>query len=405
MVRRWIVAWALVAGLCAGSAMAQDDAPYAPELRNFQVREGYSVSLAADGLKGARFLAFDPLGRLYVSRPRVGDVVCLWTPDANGFYLDREQFVTGKATVQAMSWHDGWMYFATTNAVYRGRDTTGDGKADDVEEVISPGKLPFAGQHWWRSLLVTGDAIYTSIGDSSDCTDELTSSDRQKIWKWNLAGTEKTLFSTGIRNTEKLLMRPGTGELWGCDHGSDMFGRGYGETDSVPITDTNPPDEFNHYEQGKFYGHPFLVGNRVPRPEYRDRKDLIALAERTTVPAWCFGAHWAPNAFCFIDPAINDRTRAFPADHDGDAFVCFHGSWNSTTKVGYQVSRVIFDKDPKLGGKPCGQVTIVSTLQANSEIVLGRPVDCVQAPDGSVLFSDDMNGRVYRIRWVGPKAE
>jgi glucose/arabinose dehydrogenase len=40
---------------------------------------------------------------------------------------------------------------------------------------------------------------------------------------------------------------------------------------------------------------------------------------------------------------------------------------------------------------------IVDTLSPDGK-VLGRPVDCVQAPDGSILFSDDHSDAVYRIR-------
>jgi glucose/arabinose dehydrogenase len=44
---------------------------------------------------------------------------------------------------------------------------------------------------------------------------------------------------------------------------------------------------------------------------------------------------------------------------------------------------------------------IVKTLEAENEVVRARPVDCAQAPDGSILFSADQPGRVYRIRYVG----
>src|SRR5690606_31820323 len=147
----------------------------------------------------------------------------------------------------------------------------------------------------------------------------------------------KMQFCTGLRNTEKLRFRPGTAEIWGCDHGSDWFGRTYGDKEgNQPITDLNPPEELNHLVEGAFYGHPFLVGNRVPRPEFADREDINALAAKTTPPAWPFGAHWAPNGFTFLE---NDY---FP-QHQGDMFVAFHGSWNSQTRRGYCMERVLFD--------------------------------------------------------------
>ena len=132
---------------------------------------------------------------------------------------------------------------------------------------------------WVRSA---GD---TGVGDSGNITDEL-DSERQKIWRFDLDGSNKRLFVSGIRNTEKLRLRPGSNEIWGADHGSDNFGARLGERMGrrQPVTDWNPPDELNHYVEGGFYGHPFIVGDKLPRYEYREREDILDLAARTTPP-------------------------------------------------------------------------------------------------------------------------
>jgi glucose/arabinose dehydrogenase len=161
----------------------------------------------------------------------------------------------------------------------------------------------------------------------------------------------------------------------------------YGENGGKqPITDALPPCEFNHYVAGGFYGHPFVVGNRIPRPEHAKRPDILDQVARTTPPAWCFGAHWAACGFCFL-------TGERFAGHKGDAFAAMHGSWNSSVKVGYRVEHVLFDA---VTGRPYGAQQVVGCLGADGA-VLGRPVDCVEAPDGSVLFSCDSAQRIYRI--------
>jgi glucose/arabinose dehydrogenase len=43
---------------------------------------------------------------------------------------------------------------------------------------------------------------------------------------------------------------------------------------------------------------------------------------------------------------------------------------------------------------------MVNFLKGGTE-VLGRPVDVAQAPDGSLLFSDDFGHKVYRLKYVG----
>lgn len=396
-----MIVWSAVAALVLGgsvlnSAHAASEKPRAAAdetIAKFTVRDGYEVTVAVDELDEARFMAFDDRGTLYVSRPQHGDVVALTDADADGVYEKRATFVSGKKLVHGLCWADGWLWFSQPNSIWRGRDADGDGQADEIVEVIPKGRIQGgAGGHWWRSLLVTGDAIYTSIGDSGNITDE-SRTERQKIYKFNLDGSGKAVFATGIRNNEKLRIRPGTTEIWGADHGSDWFGRELGEEGGAqPVTDFNPPCEFNQYVEGGFYGHPFIVGMRVPRYEYAKRADIVELAAKTIPPEWCFGAHWAPNGWTFLDPAKTRGGAGLPADHAGDVFVAFHGSWNRSSKVGYCVARVLFDN-----GHPYGLLKIVDLL-GPSEKFYGRPVDCEQAADGSVLFSDDSAGRVYRIR-------
>ena len=146
----------------------------------------------------------------------------------------------------------------------------------------------------------------------------------------------------------------------------------------------------NHYVEGGFYGHPFLVGNRQVRYEYMSRPDIVDLAAQTIVPEWCGGAHWASNAMAFY------TAEQFP-DTRGDAFVAYHGSWNRTRKDGYCVTRVLFED-----GHPYGEQAYVKFLA--NEKVLARPVDVVVARDGSLLISDDEGDRIYRLLYVGQRA-
>jgi glucose/arabinose dehydrogenase len=375
----------------------------AKELARMTVREGFKLDVAVGRLDGARFLECSPTGRLFISRPRSEDIVEVEDRDGDGLFETAHQVVDSLPGVHGMCWHDDALWFSTSSAIYK-LSFAADNTPQNVQEIVAD--LPSGGGHWWRSLLVTDDALYTSIGDSGNITDE-SATDRQKIWRFSLSGGDKTLWSSGIRNTEKLRLRPGTTEVWGVDHGSDNFGAELGEDqgEKQPVTDYNPPDELNHYEKGNFYGHPFITGLRMPRYEYMERKDILDLAGRTTPPAWTFGAHWAANSFTFIDPSINDATKAFPADFSGDMIVACRGSWNRTSRAGYQVARVLFDKDRSFGGRPFGLQTLVTTLARNAsggESLLARPVDCLQMPDGSILFSSDAPiGRVYRLQWIG----
>jgi glucose/arabinose dehydrogenase len=369
-------------------AVERVPAGYAANLRGpgvpeFWVRPGFHVDQVAQ-LEEARFMEFDNFGTLYVSQPKRGAIKMLKLSD--GKYVDAGDFVSGSQyrSVHGLHFKDGVMWFTTSGGVYKAKVSEGAKPAASVETILEG--LPNGG-HWWRSIFVVKDGFFTSIGDAGNITD-LRESDREKVWKYSLDGKTKTLWSSGIRNTEKLRYKPGSEELYGCDQGSDNFGGKLKEVQgrNQPVTDYYPPEEFNKYVQGGFYGHPFIVGNRIPRYEYMDRPDILQLANETIPPIWAFGPHWAADGWNFI------QKSKWP-DWDGDAVIAFHGSWNRTIKAGYRIEHLMFDKVIK---EPCGNQLLVSTQGPGGD-VLARPVDVVQAPDGTLLFSEDAGNRIFRL--------
>lgn len=353
----------------------------------FTVRPGYRVSLVAKDLKEARFLTFDDAGTLYVSQPSAGSILALRDTDEDGSFEYVAPYLADKPKVQAMQFKGGWLWFATSRGIFRAQDTDNDGVADEVVDVIPQGELPGDTGHWFRSLLVTDDAIYTSVGDTANISDE-TDTERQKIWRFDHKGGSKTLFATGVRNAEELQLRPGTDEIWGVEHGSDEFGAHLGESkELLPVTSLYPPEEVNRYVEGGFYGHPFIVGHGLPRHEFSKRKDILQLAAKAEPPEFALGAHWAPNGWTFL-------TKDAMPGHKGDAFIACHGSWNSQRKVGYRVERLLFDA---WTGKPYGSQMIVGCLAPDGQEVLGRPCDVAESPDGALFFTCDLTQRVYRL--------
>ena len=378
-----------------GCISAQDKAPKVNP--GIWVRPGYQLTVAVNSDLRARHMALGPDGTLYYTTTPDKVIIAAKDKDGDGYYETLTHFYESENTVYGVFWYDGYLWYTENGAVYKLKDKNNDGVADERETVLPVGGLPSGGGHSWRSILIYKGRLYTGIGDPGNIEDA-SATEREKIWSFDLNGKDKKLWSSGIRNTEKLVVRPGTDEIWGMDHGSDWFGREAGEgRGKQPITDYNPPDEMNKYVEGGFYGHPFIVGKRVPRYEYLKRPDIIELAEKTIVPEWSTNAHWAPNAMMFYDG------NQFPSEIKGDAFVAFHGSWNSSVKVGYQVARVLFED-----GHPYGQLPYVKFL-TNDQKVLGRPVDVIQAPDGTLLISEDGNqtvdgykqNTIYRLKYIG----
>jgi glucose/arabinose dehydrogenase len=361
------------------------------------VRDGFELTVAEDTIAKPRFMAIGPDGTLYVSVIADGRIVACQDKDGDGKYESTTNFIEGKdpkSKLQGVQFHNGWLYFAQLNSISRAKDTDGDGKADKEEEILGAEDLPTgkATGHRWRALLIHKGRIYTHVGDQTNATDEpIDASERKKIWSFKLNGTDKKLFASGLRNSEKLVIRPGTDEIWGVDHDVDRMGavlEGESKDGKQPFTDHNPSAELNHYQEGKFYGHPWIVGKMVPNLLFLDNPDLLKYANMTTIPEWTMPAHSSANSLTFY------RGNKIRGAH-GDAFVAQKGGWNATQKVGYSLSRILFED-----GHPYGEQKMVSFLKDGTEI-LGRPVDCVQAPDGSLLFSDDTGNKIYRLAWVG----
>lgn len=373
--------------LCVLAAQHAAAQPKPPD--GVRVRDGYELIVADSTIRGPRMLCLDSnSGAVYVSLPEIGEVRACFDADGDGRFDRISTFVTGHRSVHGLAWHDGWLYFAEGGGIFRAADADGNGRADREENIILRGKLPSGGENPWRALLIHKDRLYTAIGDSGNLTDE-TKTPRQKIWSYTLDGTDEKLLCSGIRDTAALAVRPGTDEIWGPDGSSEWFGamieKRLGDGKKQPISDFNPPCEINRYDPNAFYGHPFIVGAKTPRQEYFDRKDLIDLAVRAKPPLWTGPAHAAPIGLCFYSADADANLK-------GHLIVAYHGSDARTEKTGCCVSVIYLDD-----GKPWGERVLVNFLSEKGA-TLGSPVDVIQDRDGSLLFSDDGQNRIYRLK-------
>ncbi len=387
----------LVIIIFGNNAVAQESIPSVNP--GIWVRPGYKLTVAVKSDLSCRHMALGPDGTLYYTTNPHKVIMAAKDKNHDGYYETLTVFYKSENGVSDVAWYDGYLWYTESGAVYKLKDKNHDGIADERDTVLAPGTLPKNGAHHYRPVLILNGRLYTALGDKENFSDPK-GTDREKIWSYNLEGKDKKLYCSGIRNTEKLVIRPGTDEIWGMDVGSDWFGKPVGDNAEMqPITDNNPPGEMNKYIQGGFYGQPFIVGNKLPRYEYLKKPDIIQLAQESISPEWCTHAHWSPLGMMFY------TGNQFPENIKGDAFVAYHGSWNSSHLVGYQVTCVLFEN-----GKPYGELPYVKFLNKDQSF-LGRPVDVIQAPDGSLLISDDANlevdghtvNYIYRLTFTGNK--
>jgi glucose/arabinose dehydrogenase len=193
------------------------------------------------------------------------------------------------------------------------------------------------------------------------------------IVRMNLDGSEREVYTYGVRNSVGHDFHPETGELWWTDNQVDGMG------------DDIPPGELNRQtEAGQHFGHPWYGGGKVRTNEYAGQEvpvDVVHPAVETV-------AHAADLGMTFYTGSM------FPEKYKNAIFSAQHGSWNRTEPVGARVMVTYLDAEGNATMEPFAE----GWLDANGEY-LGRPVDVAQLRDGSILVSDDLAGALYRISY------
>ena len=116
-----------------------------------------------------------------------------------------------------------------------------------------------------------------------------------------------------------------------------------------------------------------------------------AFCEKTQPPVLTYTAHSAP-----LDLLFYGATQ-FPSEYRNDAFVTMRGSWNRNPPAGYKVVRIRYQN-----GKPVAiDDFITGFLNQEGTTQFGRPVGLAINLDGSLLFTDDTNGVIYRVTYTG----
>ncbi|RYG60775.1 sorbosone dehydrogenase family protein, partial [bacterium] len=237
-------------------------------------------------------------------------------------------------------------------------------------------------QHWTRNLLFdrSGQKLFVTVGSSCNTCEE-SSSQRAAISEMKPDGSARRVFASGLRNPVGLAWQPDTNNLWTVVNERDRLG------------DNVPPDYLTLVRPGAFYGWPYAYTD-IERRIHADpnfgakRPDKVRVTRAPTVPVQ---AHSAALGVAFY-PTWGGN---FPRDYWGDAFLSFHGSWNRSAKTGYKVVRVHFQN-----GQPTRITDFVRGFLRRGRS-WGRPVDVQIAPDGSLLFSDDGGGKIWRVFYSG----
>lgn len=372
----------LVAGLAATAIVAgRAEREQAFDVNALVVPDGFRLSVFAEGVTGARQMALGENGTIFVGSRQPGLVHAVI--DRDGDFVADEVKVIASDLQQpnGVAMRDGSLFVATPTQLLRYDNI--EANLDAVPEpVVVRDDLPFEGNsHSWKFIAFGSDGkLYVPFG--APCNICEPPDGFATITRMNADGSGTETIAHGVRNTVGFDWHPVTGHLWFTDNGRDMLG------------DDVPNDELNVVtEDGQHFGYPFCHQGDTADPEFGSRP-----CSEFVPPVQKMGPHVAAIGMTFYTGSM------FPESYRNAAIIAQHGSWNRSRPIGYRVMVAYTDGDRVTGYEPLIDGFLPGVRynvdgKHTGEAALGRPVDVLQLPDGSLLISDDSGNRIFRLTY------
>lgn len=358
--------------------------------KSFQLNlpEGFSVSVATQGLKRVRFMARSPDGRIFVT-----DMYNLADNKRGAVYIldefDAEQksfkkvipYLTNLRNPNSVAFHtdrDGvsWLYLALTDKLLRYRFRNGETAPTSRPETLATFPdygldYKYGGWHLTRTVAVGANGkIYVSVGSSCNACEEKEEV-RASVLEMDADGRNQRRFARGLRNAVGL--RWAKGQLYATNMGADHLG------------DHMPADTMYALRDGAHYGWPYCYqsGARILDDRKFNARGAKMICRRSVPAAYAaFDSHGSPLGLEYFGAAGHG------AELRDSFLVGLHGSTKKSLNHGYRVARV------REGGA-AAEDFITGFLQAGR--VHGRPVDVLSVGNDAFLLTDDYAGVVYYI--------
>ena len=344
-----------------------------PILDRLSLPAGFTIHILSSEVPNARQMALAPDGTLYAGTLHEGKGRVYALPNALGGTPPQVIAVAEGLTIPSgLAHRNGHLYVAALNRVLRFADIGQQLSPNAAFEVITD-RLPTEPHHGWKYIKFGPDGkLYVPVG--APCNICLSKDPRYaSILSMDPASGATEIVAHGVRNTVGFAWHPESGQLWFSDNGRDLMG------------DDVPPEEFNIVTaHGQHFGYPFVHGSDILDPEFGEGMN----PEDFQAPVVEIQAHAAALGIDFY------TGTQFPARYRNALFIAEHGSWNRSSKVGFQVSAIVFE-----AGEPRYEPFISGWLEGQKN--WGRPNDVLVAPDGSLLISDDQHGAIYQVTYTG----
>jgi glucose/arabinose dehydrogenase len=349
--------------------------------------DGFKVQLYASGLDNPRLIRTAPNGDFFLAESTSGKIKVLHGISSAGNPGEISVFASGLDQPYGIAFYPPggspqYVYVGSETSVVRYPYATGDLKATGPAQHIAD--LPGRGGHWTRDVQFSTDGkkMYVAVGSASNVNDPDSNPEeknRADILEFNPDGSGMHVYASGIRNAGGgIAIDPKTGELWCSVNERDALG------------DNLVPDYITHVQEGGFYGWPWWYIGAHQDPRHKGKHP--ELKDKVITPDVLLQPHNASLEMTFYNGT------QFPAEYQGDIFASEHGSWNKSTRVGYEVIRVPLHQTGHATGE--FQDFLTGFVTDNGE-VWGRPVGATVAHDGSLLITDDGSKSIWRVTYTG----
>jgi glucose/arabinose dehydrogenase len=341
-------------------------------LDKIKLPAGFHISYFERNVKGARSMTLGVNGTVFVGT-RDKSVYALVDENHDGVADKVYTIADNLHSPNGVAFKNGSLYVAEISKVSR-YDNIESHLSNPLKPVLVSDKFSDKEWHGWKYIAFGPDGkLYVPVGAPCNvCT--IDENNFACIKRMNADGSDLELYAKGIRNTVGFDWDPKTKELWFTDNGRDEMG------------DDIPADELNYApKKGMHFGFPYCHEGDIPDPVFGKGHSCSEFVP----PALKLGAHVASLGMKFY------TGNQFPKEYQGRIFIAEHGSWNRSSKVGYRVVSVKMEGNKAISSEPFAE----GFLQGQKP--LGRPVDVLVMPDGSLLVSDDFADCVYRISYDG----
>jgi len=360
-------------------------------LQNIKMPDGFKIDLYAI-VPDARDMAMAPQGTVLFVGTRKDKVWVVSDRDRDGVADEVKDFAPSLSFdvpngVQFSK--DGFLFIAERNHVrmfpaaeffYEGPDVV-------AVDIVPKGELiPVEEESYNHTARVIDvgpdDKLYISLGQPFNVAPPEKAELYKKtgiggIIRMDRDGSNREVYTYGVRNSVGQDFHPETGELWWTDNQVDGMG------------DDIPPGELNRQtEAGQHFGHPWFGGGTVRVSDFGYDKQEVP--DGIVHPVVETTAHCADLGMAFY------TGKQFPAKYKNGIFVAQHGSWNRTEPCGARVMFASTDAEGNTTMEPFAE----GWLNENGEYD-GRPMSITPMKDGSILVSDDYAGAIYRISYEG----